>query len=143
MRIPSVTVIMMCLANRDHTFYPSNTEDYLTGLLTKFTLFLDGKVQQRASNMQDIAKTIYRNHGVKGLFTGLLPRIFKVAPACAIMIATFEYGKQFFQKYNTQKYKEKMQRYISLCFFSVLNVLCTCVTNRSINIFNLKSKSIP
>ena len=61
--------------------------------------------------MKDIAKTIYKNHGVKGLFTGLLPRIFKVAPACAIMIATFEYGKQFFQKYNTQKYKEKLQRY--------------------------------
>lgn len=70
----------------------------------------DGKIQQRASNMQDIARNIYRNHGVRGLFTGLLPRIFKVAPACAIMIATFEYGKQFFQKYNTQQYKEKMQR---------------------------------
>lgn len=68
-------------------------------------------VQQRASNMKDIARTIYTNHGLKGLFTGLLPRIFKVAPACAIMIATFEYGKQFFQKYNTQKYKEKMQRH--------------------------------
>lgn len=74
-------------------------------------IYTDGKVQQRASNMKDIARTIYTNHGLKGLFTGLLPRIFKVAPACAIMIATFEYGKQFFQKYNTQKYKEKMQRH--------------------------------
>lgn len=70
----------------------------------------DGKVHQRASNMKDIAHTIYTKHGFKGLFTGFLPRIFKVAPACAIMIATFEYGKQFFQTYNTQKYKEKMQR---------------------------------
>lgn len=66
--------------------------------------------------MQDIAKAIYRNHGVKGLFTGFLPRIFKVAPACAIMIATFEYGKQFFQKYNSQQYKETMQRYLQLYF---------------------------
>lgn len=73
-------------------------------------IYTDGKVEQRASNMKSIAQTIYRSHGYKGLFTGLLPRIFKVAPACAIMIATFEYGKQFFQKYNTQKYKEKMQR---------------------------------
>ncbi|CAG9787155.1 unnamed protein product [Diatraea saccharalis] len=74
-------------------------------------IYTDGKTQQRASNMQDIARNIYRNHGFKGLFTGLLPRIFKVAPACAIMIATFEYGKQFFRQYNIQKYKEKMQRH--------------------------------
>ncbi|KAJ8719085.1 hypothetical protein PYW07_016641 [Mythimna separata] len=74
-------------------------------------IYTDDKVRQRASNMKEIARTIYVNHGYKGLFTGLLPRIFKVAPACAIMIATFEYGKQFFQKYNTQKYKEKMQRH--------------------------------
>ncbi|XP_041989104.1 solute carrier family 25 member 40-like isoform X2 [Aricia agestis] len=70
----------------------------------------DNKMKQRASSMKDIARNIYRNHGIRGLFTGLLPRIFKVAPACAIMISTFEYGKQFFQQYNTQKYKEKMQR---------------------------------
>ncbi|CAK1579500.1 unnamed protein product [Parnassius mnemosyne] len=74
-------------------------------------IYSDGKVQQRASNMQSIVRNIYRNHGFKGLFTGLMPRIFKVAPACAIMIASFEYGKQFFQKYNTQKYKEKLQRH--------------------------------
>lgn len=70
----------------------------------------DSKLKQKASNMQDIARNIYKNHGIRGMFTGLLPRIFKVAPACAIMIATFEYGKQFFQTYNTQKYKENMQR---------------------------------
>lgn len=74
-------------------------------------IYTEGKSKQRASNMNEIAKNIYRNHGFKGLFTGLLPRIFKVAPACAIMIATFEYGKQFFRTYNTQKYKEKMQRH--------------------------------
>ncbi|XP_073952272.1 solute carrier family 25 protein Shawn-like isoform X2 [Choristoneura fumiferana] len=72
-------------------------------------IYGDSKLKQKASNMQDIARNIYKNHGIKGMFTGLLPRIFKVAPACAIMIATFEYGKQFFQTYNTQKYKEKMQ----------------------------------
>ncbi|KAL4707281.1 hypothetical protein ACJJTC_019819 [Scirpophaga incertulas] len=74
-------------------------------------IYSDGKTRQRAANMKEIAKNIYRNHGFRGLFTGLLPRIFKVAPACAIMISSFEYGKQFFQTYNTQKYKEKMQRH--------------------------------
>ena len=40
---------------------------------------------------------------MKGLFTGLTPRIVKVAPACAIMISTFEYGKRFFQNYNANQ----------------------------------------
>ncbi|XP_026759621.1 probable mitochondrial glutathione transporter SLC25A40 [Galleria mellonella] len=81
-------------------------------------IYTDGKVQQRASNMKNIARNIYRIHGFRGLFTGLLPRICKVAPACAIMIATFEYGKQFFQKYNTQQYKEKMQRSQEIVFIN-------------------------
>ncbi|XP_013192362.1 probable mitochondrial glutathione transporter SLC25A40 [Amyelois transitella] len=84
-------------------------------------IYTDGKVQQRASNMKDIAKNIYKNHGFKGLFTGLLPRIFKVAPACAIMIATFEYGKQFFRKYNSQKYKENMQRHQEVVLMGTAN----------------------
>ncbi|XP_026318600.1 solute carrier family 25 member 40-like isoform X2 [Hyposmocoma kahamanoa] len=73
-------------------------------------IYTDGHARQKATSIQDTVKSIYNNHGVKGLFTGVVPRIFKVAPACAIMIATFEYGKQFFQIYNTQQYKEKMQR---------------------------------
>lgn len=32
-------------------------------------------------------------YGVRGLFAGLTPRLIKVAPACAIMISTFEYSK--------------------------------------------------
>lgn len=36
---------------------------------------------------------IYKHHGTSGLFAGLTPRLIKVAPACAIMIATFEYSK--------------------------------------------------
>lgn len=32
-------------------------------------------------------------YGVRGLFAGLAPRLIKVAPACAIMISTFEYSK--------------------------------------------------
>lgn len=32
-------------------------------------------------------------YGIRGLFAGLTPRLIKVAPACAIMISTFEYSK--------------------------------------------------
>ena len=31
---------------------------------------------------------------------GLAPRLVKVAPACAIMISTYEYGKQYFTEKN-------------------------------------------
>ncbi|XP_024086320.1 solute carrier family 25 member 40-like isoform X2 [Cimex lectularius] len=53
-----------------------------------------------------VMSNIYRRNGLSGLFTGLMPRIIKVAPACAIMVATFEYGKQFFQNHNMNEYKK-------------------------------------
>lgn len=40
---------------------------------------------------------IYRNEGVGALFGGLGPRVMKIAPACAIMISTYEVSKIFFQ----------------------------------------------
>ncbi|XP_050446463.1 probable mitochondrial glutathione transporter SLC25A40 [Cataglyphis hispanica] len=57
----------------------------------------------RSSNTWSIIQRIYHQNGLKGLFTGLTPRLVKVAPACAIMIATFEHGKRFFQLYNARK----------------------------------------
>ncbi|XP_032674907.1 solute carrier family 25 member 40-like [Odontomachus brunneus] len=57
----------------------------------------------RSSNTWSIIQKIYHQNGLKGLFTGLTPRLVKVAPACAIMIATFEHGKRFFQSYNANK----------------------------------------
>lgn len=47
-------------------------------------------------------KRIYMTGGVSGLFSGILPRLLKVAPACAIMLASFEYGKAFFYKHNIE-----------------------------------------
>ncbi|KAK3757019.1 hypothetical protein RRG08_041795 [Elysia crispata] len=40
--------------------------------------------------------TIYKTEGLKALFTGLFPRLVKVAPSCAIMISTYEFFKHFF-----------------------------------------------
>lgn len=31
-------------------------------------------------------------------FLGLVPRIMKVAPSCAIMISSYEFGKAYFRK---------------------------------------------
>ncbi|KPU81627.1 uncharacterized protein Dana_GF20410, isoform B [Drosophila ananassae] len=48
--------------------------------------------------------SIYRLGGVPAIFAGLGPRLFKVAPACAIMISSFEYGKSFFYHYNIDQH---------------------------------------
>ncbi|CAG2209207.1 SLC25A39_40 [Mytilus edulis] len=40
------------------------------------------------------------DHGYHALFTGLLPRTMKVAPACAIMISSYEYFKAYFREQN-------------------------------------------
>lgn len=66
--------------------------------------FLDKPI--RSSTTWTIIQRIYHQNGLKGLFTGLTPRLVKVAPACAIMIATFEHGKRFFQSYNASKISE-------------------------------------
>ena len=55
------------------------------------------------SSTQQILRKIYRQSGVKGLFSGVTPRVIKVAPSCAIMISIYEFGKQFFVKYNREK----------------------------------------
>uniref|UniRef100_A0A2K5DGN9 Mitochondrial glutathione transporter SLC25A40 n=1 Tax=Aotus nancymaae TaxID=37293 RepID=A0A2K5DGN9_AOTNA len=41
--------------------------------------------------------------GTRGLFAGFLPRIIKAAPSCAIMISTYEFGKNFFQRLNQDR----------------------------------------
>lgn len=51
----------------------------------------------------DILKKIYQERGYRGLFAGIAPRLIKVAPACAIMISTYEAGKAFFRNYNRNK----------------------------------------
>ena len=36
------------------------------------------------------------------VFSGVSARVMKVAPACAIMISTYEYSKSFFRQYNME-----------------------------------------
>ena len=39
---------------------------------------------------------IARAEGGLALFAGVVPRLAKAAPSCAIMIASYEMGKQYF-----------------------------------------------
>nr|XP_041577409.1 solute carrier family 25 member 39 isoform X1 [Taeniopygia guttata] len=50
-----------------------------------------------------LLQRIRAESGTRGLFAGFLPRVIKVAPACAIMISTYEFGKSFFQKLNQEQ----------------------------------------
>ncbi|RKF64892.1 Mitochondrial carrier protein MTM1 [Erysiphe neolycopersici] len=43
---------------------------------------------------------IFKEEGASGLWRGWTPRALKVAPACAIMISSYEVGKQSFRKMN-------------------------------------------
>lgn len=52
-------------------------------------------------NMFKFMMNIYKQEGLGALYVGLLPRCMKIAPACAIMISTYELSKRFF----TQKLK--------------------------------------
>ncbi|XP_031628360.1 solute carrier family 25 member 40-like isoform X2 [Contarinia nasturtii] len=54
-----------------------------------------------------ILRKILHENGVRGIFAGVIPRVVKVAPACAIMITSFEYGKAFFFRHNVDEYIEK------------------------------------
>lgn len=57
---------------------------------------------KQKSNLTMVREIVERR-GVKGLFAGLSPRILKVAPACAIMISSYEYCKTFFHDYNVEQ----------------------------------------
>ncbi|XP_009887270.1 PREDICTED: solute carrier family 25 member 40 [Charadrius vociferus] len=59
------------------------------------------KIPQRdCTSTWAIMRKIVAKNGITGLFAGIIPRLFKVAPACAIMISTYEYGKSFFSHLN-------------------------------------------
>ena len=60
----------------------------------------------RSRSNLTIAKELIREQGVRGLFAGILPRLLKVAPACAIMISSYEFCKGFFKQQNQNHNRE-------------------------------------
>lgn len=50
---------------------------------------------------------IFKQEGIKGLFKGGAARCLKVAPACAIMISSYEIGKKMAQKTNEKKLEKE------------------------------------
>ena len=60
----------------------------------------------RSRSNLTIAKELIRDQGVRGLFAGIIPRLLKVAPACAIMISSYEFCKGFFKQQNQNHNRE-------------------------------------
>uniref|UniRef100_A0A8D2NQY6 Solute carrier family 25 member 40 n=1 Tax=Zosterops lateralis melanops TaxID=1220523 RepID=A0A8D2NQY6_ZOSLA len=61
---------------------------------------LKSKLLVRIKNPYSVPKNKPHYFGFR---YGITPRLFKVAPACAIMISTYEYGKSFFSHLNEKK----------------------------------------
>ncbi|KAK6520905.1 hypothetical protein TWF506_001146 [Arthrobotrys conoides] len=54
-------------------------------------------------SMPKVLAEIYGHEGVRGLFRGCIPRMLKVAPACAIMISSYEIGKKAAMRMKEQE----------------------------------------
>lgn len=57
-------------------------------------------------NMVRLLWHIFKTEGVPGLWRGWIPRTLKVAPACAIMISSYEVGKRVFRGVNERAGRE-------------------------------------
>ncbi|KAI7807151.1 probable mitochondrial glutathione transporter SLC25A40 isoform X1 [Triplophysa rosa] len=67
---------------------------------------------QVSSSTYNVMKRIVAENGFSGLFAGFMPRLIKVAPACAIMISTYEFGKALFRRRNLEKDRTAAQHLI-------------------------------
>lgn len=47
-----------------------------------------------------LVSELYKKKGLSGLYAGIIPRLLKIAPACAIMITSYEFTKAFFRQRN-------------------------------------------
>ncbi|NWW13914.1 S2540 protein, partial [Oreocharis arfaki] len=61
---------------------------------------LKSKLLRDRTSTWAVMRRILTRNGIAGLYAGIIPRLIKVAPACAIMISTYEYGKSFFSHLN-------------------------------------------
>jgi solute carrier family 25 protein 39/40 len=100
-------------------FISGSTSGILAALLTQPFDLIKTRLQaeeaqsnKRMSGMFTVWKQIVQNDGYAGLFRGLSPRVAKVAPACGIMIASFEFiGRWLQERTNSREESNGNARY--------------------------------
>lgn len=65
-------------------------------------------------NMMRLLKEAYQDEGIRGWFKGTIPRILKVAPACALMISFFELGKTLATKHAQNSHSTNFRQAMNL-----------------------------
>lgn len=59
--------------------------------------YLNSTLEKKPSkNMFKYLNQMRKSEGLAALYTGLVPRVIKIAPSCAIMISTYEVCKRLF-----------------------------------------------
>lgn len=67
----------------------------------------DQATHKPTTNTLGLVMKLFRERGITSLFSGVAPRIGKVAPSCAIMISSYEFFKSFFRKRNLEKDRDE------------------------------------
>jgi len=63
-------------------------------------------VNGSADSVFQSAARVVQVHGISGLYAGVVPRLMKVIPACAIMITSYEYFKEVFATRNARRARD-------------------------------------
>ncbi|KAI8377562.1 mitochondrial carrier domain-containing protein [Radiomyces spectabilis] len=94
------------LSNFQISFAAGASSGMIAAVLT--TPFDVLKTQRQVNSSKDmsftlITRRILADEGWKGFLRGVVPRVMKVAPSCAIMISSYEVGKLFFADRRRQQ----------------------------------------
>ncbi|PIC39719.1 hypothetical protein B9Z55_011318 [Caenorhabditis nigoni] len=65
---------------------------------TNAQIRIGGNLDSMNKSIGEVIREMYQTRGMGAFSAGLLPRLVKVSPACAIMISFYEYFKYLFQK---------------------------------------------
>ena len=60
---------------------------------TRAQVALDVPPDAAAPSVGRLLRAVYQREGLRGLFAGVVPRVTKVAPSCAIIVGAYEMGK--------------------------------------------------
>lgn len=64
-------------------------------------------LKNKSGSTWRVMQQIYHHHGISGLTAGLVPRLLRIVPSCAITMSTIEYSKKYFISKHVDNAKSK------------------------------------